>query len=153
MIDIGRFFAERRYSTVILLIALFTAFFVLYISWPWVNVIFLALWAAYILWFPARWLERRIHRRVLSSFIIMLLIIVLYVVMIFQVVFILANELTSFSLATTTANTTLSNALVHFLGASGVPVVTNVTAGAGQAGSSILTAFVNADNRYYTRHY
>ena len=144
VIDIGRFFAERRYSTVVLLIALFTAFLVLYISWPWVNVIFLALWAAYILWFPARWLERRIHRRVLSSFIIMLVIIVLYLVMIFQVVFILANELTSFSLATTTANTTLSNALVHFLGASGVPVVTNVTANAGQAGSIILTAFVNA---------
>ena len=144
MIDIGRFFAERRYSTVVVLIALFTAFLVLYISWPWVNVIFLALWAAYILWFPARWLERRIHRRVLSSFIIMLVIIVLYVVMMFQVVFILANELTSFSLATTTANTTLGNAFAHFLGAGGVPVVTNVTADAGQAGSIILTAFVNA---------
>jgi phosphotransferase system glucose/maltose/N-acetylglucosamine-specific IIC component len=36
MIDIGRFFAERRYSTVVLLIALFVAFLVLYISWPWV---------------------------------------------------------------------------------------------------------------------
>jgi hypothetical protein len=44
---------------------------------------------------------------VLSSLIIMLLIIVLYLLMIFQVVFILANELTSFSVATTTANTTL----------------------------------------------
>jgi predicted PurR-regulated permease PerM len=145
MIDIGRFFAERRYSTVVLLLAIFVAFLVLYISWPWVSVIFLALWASYILWFPARWLERRIHRRVLSSFIIMLLIIVLYLVMIFQVVFILANELTSFSLATTTANSTLGAAFGHFLGYSGgqIPIVTNVTADAGQAGSSILTAFVN----------
>jgi predicted PurR-regulated permease PerM len=75
--DIGRFFAERRYSTVVLLIALFVAFLVLYISWPWVSVVFLALWASYILWFPAR-LERRILRRELSSFLIMLLIIVLY---------------------------------------------------------------------------
>ena len=144
MIDIGRFFAERRYSTVVLLIALFTAFLVLYISWPWVNIIFLALWAAYILWFPARWLERRIHRRVLSSLLVMLLIIILYVVMLFQVVFILANEMTSFTLATTTANTTLGNALAHSLGVSGIPVVTNVTADAGQVGSNILTAFVNA---------
>ena len=63
--------------------------------------------------------------------------------MIFQVVYILANQLTTFSLTTTTANTTLGNAFAHFLGASGVPVVTNVTADAGQAGSSILTAFVN----------
>ena len=144
MIDIGRFFAERRYSTIVLLLAIFTAFLVLYISWPWVGVIFLALWASYILWFPARWLERRIHRRVLSSLIIMLLIIVLYLLMIFQVVFILANELTSFSVATRTANTTLGNAFAHFLGVSGVPVVTNVTADAGQAGGNILTAFVNA---------
>ena len=70
MIDIGSFLAERRYSTLVLLIALFITFLVLLISWPWVNVIFLALWAAYILWFPARWLERRIHRRVLSSFLV-----------------------------------------------------------------------------------
>jgi len=144
VIDIGNFFAERRYSTVLLLIALFITFLVLLISWPWVNVIFLTLWAAYILWFPARWLERRIHRRVLSSFLVMLLIIVLYLVMIFQVVYILANELTSFSVATGTASTTLGNALAYSLGLGGVPVVTNVTAGAGQAGSNILTAFVTA---------
>ena len=65
-----------------------------------------------------------------------LLIIVLYLVMIFQVVFILANELTSFSLATTTANSTLGAAFGHFLGYSGgqIPIVTNVTAEAGTGG-------------------
>ncbi|MGA3198389.1 MAG: AI-2E family transporter [Halobacteriota archaeon] len=144
MIDIGRFFAERRYSTVVLLIALFATVLVLYISWPWVWVIFLALWASYILWFPARWLERRIHRRALSSFLILLLVIVLYLVMIFQVFYILASDLTTFSVATGTASTTLSTGFAHFLGVSGVPAVTNVTADAGHAGSSILTAFVNA---------
>ncbi len=117
-------------------------FLALLISWPWVGVICLTLWAAYILWFPAQWLERRIHRRVLSAFLVMLLIIALYLVMIFQVVYILANELTSFSLATGTANTTLGNAFANVLGIGGVPVVTNVTADAGQAGSDILTAFV-----------
>jgi predicted PurR-regulated permease PerM len=74
----------------------------------------------------------------------MLIIIVLYLVMIFQVVYILASDLTTFSLATGTANTTLSTAFAHFLGVSGVPVVTNVTVDAGQAGSSILTAFAHA---------
>jgi predicted PurR-regulated permease PerM len=142
VIDLGRFFAERRYSTLVLLIAVVTALLLLIISWPWANVIIITLWAAYILWFPARWLERRIHRRVLSSFLIMLLIIIVYVLMLFQVVFILANELTSFQISTTTANTTLTSALAHYVG--GTPVVTNVTVNAGQAGSSILTAFANA---------
>jgi predicted PurR-regulated permease PerM len=85
VIDIGRFFAERRYATIVLLIAVVTAFLVLIISWPWVNVILTTLWAAYVLWFPARWLERRIHRRKLSSFLVMLLIIAAYVLMLFQV--------------------------------------------------------------------
>ena len=143
MRDIGSFLAERRYSTVVLLITLFIVFLILLISWPWVGVMLLTLWAAYILWFPAQWLERHIHRRVLSAFIVMLLIVVLYLVMIFQVVYILANELTSFSVATGTANATLANAFANMLGVSGVPVVTNVTADAGQAGSDILTAFVN----------
>ena len=142
MIDIGSFLAERRYSTVVLLIALFITFLVLLISWPWVNVIFLTLWAAYILWFPARWLERRIHRRALSSFIVMLIIIAVYVLMLFQVVYILTDELTSFQLAAGTSNTTLTSAFEHYVG--GVPVVTNVTVNAGQAGSQILTAFANA---------
>jgi predicted PurR-regulated permease PerM len=141
--DVGRFFAERRYSTVVLLIALFTAFLVLLISWPWVNVIIISLWAAYILWFPARWLERRIHRRALSSFLILIAIIVVYVLMLFQVVYILANELTSFQISTTAANTTLTSAFAHYLGGK-TPTVTNVTVNAGQAGSEVLTAFANA---------
>jgi predicted PurR-regulated permease PerM len=144
VIDVGSFLAERRYSALVLLIAVFTAFLVLFISWPWVNVILLTLWAAYILWFPARWLERRIHRRVLSSFIVMLIIIVFYLLMLFQVVFILANELTSFQLAAGTANTTLSSAFAQYFYGGPVPTVTNVSVNAGQAGSSILTAFVNA---------
>jgi predicted PurR-regulated permease PerM len=142
MIDIGSFLAERRYSTLVLLIAVFTVLLLLLISWPWVYVILLTLWAAYILWFPARWLERRIHRRALSSFIVMLIIIAVYVLMLFQVVYILANELTSFQLTTVTANTTLTSAFEHYVG--GAPVVTNVTVNAGQAGSQILTAFANA---------
>ena len=148
MIDIGSFFAERRYSTIVLLITVLVAFLLLYISWAWVVVFFLSLWAAYILWFPARWLERRIHRRVLSSFLVMLLIIVVYVLMIFQVIYILRNEFTSFSLAATSANTTLSSAfataLAPALGGSQAPTVTNVSANAGHAGSAFLTAAVNA---------
>lgn len=62
--------------------------------------------------------------------------------MIFQVVYILANDLTSFSLAAGTSNTTLSSAFAHFLGVQ-TPTVTNVTIDAGQAGSSILTAFAH----------
>jgi predicted PurR-regulated permease PerM len=142
VIDIGSFLAERRYSTLVLLIALFITFLVLLISWPWVNIIFITLWAAYILWFPARWLERRIHRRALSSFVVMLTIIVVYVLMLFQVVYILADELTSFQLTAGTSNTTLTSAYANYVG--GVPVVTNVTVNAGQAGSQILTAFANA---------
>ncbi|HYB59452.1 MAG TPA: AI-2E family transporter [Candidatus Acidoferrales bacterium] len=143
VIDVGRFFAERQYSTVVLLVVVVTALLILFISWPWLNVILVSLWAAYILWFPARWLERRIHRRVLSSFVIMLLIIVVYVLMLFQVVYILANELTSFQISTTTANATLTSAFAHYLGGQ-TPVVTNVTVNAGQAGSQVLTAFANA---------
>ncbi len=142
VIDIGQFFAERRYATIVLLIAVVTAFLVLLISWPWVNVILITLWAAYVLWFPARWLERRIHRRKLSSFLVMLLIIAAYVLMLFQVVYILADDLTTYQVAFGTSNTTITSALSHYLG--GTPVVTNVTVDAGQAGSSILTAFVNA---------
>lgn len=62
--------------------------------------------------------------------------------MLFQVVYILEAELTSFQLATGTANTTLTSAFASYLG--GVPMVTNVTVNAGQAGSTILTAFSNA---------
>jgi predicted PurR-regulated permease PerM len=142
-IDLGRFFAERRYATIVLLIALFTVFLLLFISWPWVNVILIALWAAYILWFPARWLERRIRRRVLSSFLIMLLIIFVYVVMLFQVVFILANELTNFQVAAVTSNTTLTSAFQQYFTGGLTPTVTNVSVNAGQAGSAILTAFAN----------
>jgi predicted PurR-regulated permease PerM len=143
VIDVGRFFAERRYSIVVLLIVVATALVTLFISWPWVNVIAISLWAAYILWFPARWLERRTHRRKLSSLAILLLIIVVYVLMLFQVVYILANELTSFQISITTANATLSGALAQYIAGGQTPVVTNVTVNAGQAGSAVLTAFVN----------
>lgn len=125
-----------------MLIIAVTVFLLLFISWPWVNVIALSLWAAYILWFPAQWLERRIHRRALSSFIVMLIIIAVYVLMLFQVIYILAAELTSFQLATVTANTTLTSAFSQYLGGQ-TPVVTNVSVEAGQAGSNILTAFAN----------
>ena len=110
MIDIGRFFAERRYAAIVLLIAVVTAFLVFLISWPWINVILITLWAAYILWFPARWLERRIHRRKLSSFLIILLIIVAYVGMVFQGVYILADDLTSYQVTFGTSNTTITSA-------------------------------------------
>ena len=147
MIDIGSFLAERRYSTIVLLITVLVAFLLLYISWAWVVVFFLALWAAYILWFPARWLERRIHRRVLSSFLIILLIIVVYVLMIFQVIYILHDEFTSFSLAAGTANTTLSSAVTSALAPAlggHTPTVTHVSADVGQAGSAFFTAAINA---------
>jgi len=64
------------------------------------------------------------------------------VLMLFQVVYILADDLTTYQVAFGTSNTTITSALSHYLG--GTPVVTNVTVDAGQAGSSILTAFVNA---------
>lgn len=148
MIDIGKFFAERRYSAVVLLIALFTAFLVLLISWPWVNVILITLWAAYILWWPARWLEKRIHRRALSSFIVMLLIIVMYVVMIFQVIYILANQLGGISLAAASSNATLSSGFAQLIGpafggSQAAPVV-SVAALVGQTGSVFATAFAGA---------
>jgi predicted PurR-regulated permease PerM len=148
MFDIDSFFAERRYSLIVVLITVFVAFLLLYISWPWASVFFLTLWGAYILWFPARWLERRIHRRVLSSFLVMLFIIVVYVVLFGQVIYILHNSLTSFQVETTSANTTLSSAFATALGpafgGSQAPTVTNVSAGAGQSGSQLLTAFVDA---------
>ncbi|MDD1720646.1 MAG: AI-2E family transporter [Euryarchaeota archaeon] len=148
MIDIGSFFAERRYYVIVLLIAVFIAFLILLISWPWVNVILIALWAAYILWFPARWLEHRIHRRVLSSFVVMLLIIVMYVVMIFQVIYILANQLSSISLAAGSSNVTLSSGLAQLIGpafgGSQAPVVTSFAVNAGQSGSLIINVFAAA---------
>ncbi|HYA33674.1 MAG TPA: AI-2E family transporter [Candidatus Bathyarchaeia archaeon] len=148
MIDIGTFFAERRYFTVVLLIAVFTAFLILLISWPWVNVIIVALWAAYILWWPARWLERRIHRRVLSSFIVMLLIIVMYVIMVFQVIYILANQLSGIALGAASSNSTLNSALLALFGpvsgGSGSPAAISVAAQAAQAGSFITAAFATA---------
>ncbi|MGZ4931135.1 MAG: AI-2E family transporter [Halobacteriota archaeon] len=148
MIDIGKFFAERRYSALVLLITVFTAFLILLISWPWVSVILISLWAAYILWWPARWLERHIHRRVLSSFIVMLLIIVMYVLMIFQVIYILANQLGSISLAAARSNVTLSSALAQLIGpASGGSQASgaiNAAALFGQTGSVITTAFAGA---------
>ncbi|MGZ4931944.1 MAG: AI-2E family transporter [Halobacteriota archaeon] len=148
MIDIGKFFAERRYSAIVLLIAAVTAFLVLIISWPWVNVILITLWAAYILWWPARWVEKRIHRRVLSSFIVMLLIIVLYVTMIFQVIYILANQLGSISLAAASSNATLSSAFAQLIGpaAGGSQAAPVVSAAAlvGQTGSLFTTVFAGA---------
>ncbi len=145
MIDIGEFFAERRYSAIVLLITVFTAFLILLISWPWVNVILIALWAAYILWWPARWLEKYIHRRVLSSFIVMLFIIVMYVVMIFQVIYILANQLGGILQAAQISNVTLSRALALLLGpavgGSQSPPVIGFSDLAGQSGSAITAAF------------
>ncbi len=148
MIDIQKFFAERRYSVIVLLIAIFTAFLVLIISWPWVNVILIALWAAYILWWPARWLERYIHRRVLSSFIVMLLIIVLYVTMIFQVIYILANQLSGITLAAANSNSTLSSGMAALIGplagGSQSPAAVSIATQAAGAGSFITTAFAGA---------
>ncbi len=148
MIDIGQFLAERRYSAIVLLIVAFTAFLILLISWPWVNVILIALWAAYILWWPARWLERRIHRRVLSSFIVMLLIIVMYVVMIFQVIYILANQLGSITLATASSNATLSSGVAQLFspafGGNQAPSVVSAADLVGQTGSLLTSAFAAA---------
>ncbi len=148
MIDIGQFLAERRYSTIVLLIAIFTAVLILLISWPWVNVILIALWAAYILWWPARWLEKHIHRRVLSSFIVMLLIIVMYVVMVFQVVYILANQLSGITLGAASSNSTLNTGFIALLGpiagGSQSPTVVSAAAQAAQTGSFIAAAFAGA---------
>ena len=78
MVDLS-FFEKNRTNIVFLLITLAVVLLLLYMVWPWRYALLLALWAAYVLWWPTGWLTKVYpssrHRGAYRSMVVVLLLL------------------------------------------------------------------------------
>jgi predicted PurR-regulated permease PerM len=102
---------KQRDRLLLLGFAAFVLLFLVFISWPFRDVIAVTLLLAFILQYPTAWLEKRIHRRRSSILIVIAAIFAAFAFVLLDIVYILYSEITSLSLSSETINELLNQGL------------------------------------------
>ncbi|MCJ7639455.1 MAG: AI-2E family transporter, partial [Euryarchaeota archaeon] len=91
--------------------AAFVLVVLVFISWPFRDVIAVTLLLAFILQYPTAWLEKRIHRRRSAILIVITSIFAAFAFVLLDIVYILYSEITSLSISSETINELLNQGL------------------------------------------
>lgn len=145
MVDLT-FLEKRRGNLAFYLIAIAIVLFLLYMVWPWVYALILALWAGYVLWWPTVWLEKYIHRRYLAALIVLIVTGVVLALSLVSVTVIVAQQLAQLAASASASNTSISAGLTSSFNAvpglaNAGPIATLISA-LGTSGGGIVTTFI-----------
>jgi predicted PurR-regulated permease PerM len=91
--------------------AAFVLVVLVFISWPFRDVIAVTLLLAFILQYPTAWLEKRIHRRRSAILIVITSIFAAFAFVLLDIIYILYSEITSLSISSETINELLNQGL------------------------------------------
>jgi predicted PurR-regulated permease PerM len=89
--------AKQRDVLIALIIVFITASFIIFLTWPFKEVIVVSFFLAYLLHYPQRWLARRTGRPKLSALAVLLAMWGSLMAILLSVVFIVYNEFTKLS--------------------------------------------------------
>ena len=99
---------KQRDRLVLLGFVAFVLVVLVFISWPFSNVIAVTLLLAFILQYPTAWLEKRIHRRRSAILIVIMSIFAALTFLLLDIVYILYSEITSLSVSSENVNELLN---------------------------------------------
>jgi len=137
MVDLS-FLEKQRgnlaFYLIVIAIAIFIVLLLLYMAWPWKTALILTLWGAYILWWPTVWLEKYIHRRGLSAFIVIIVTGVVLALALTSLTIIVAQQLAQLVTSASSSSTALSGGLNN----------TAAIAGSGVAKAGPIVALISA---------
>ncbi|MGZ4944484.1 MAG: AI-2E family transporter [Halobacteriota archaeon] len=102
---------KQRDKLILLGIASAVALVLIFISWPFRSVIAITLLLAFVLQYPAAWLERRIRRRRTSILIVLVLIFAALAFILLDLVYILYSEVASLSSSSVNVDELLNHGL------------------------------------------
>ncbi|HEX7515469.1 MAG TPA: AI-2E family transporter [archaeon] len=102
---------KQRDRLLLLGFAAFVLIVLVFISWPFRDVIAVTLLLAFILQYPTAWLEKRIHRRRSAILIVITSIFAAFAFVLLDIVYILYSEITSLSISSETINELLNQGL------------------------------------------
>ena len=102
---------KQRDRLLLLGFAAFVLVVLVFISWPFRDVIAVTLLLAFILQYPTAWLEKRIHRRRSAILIVIASIFAAFAFVLLDIVYILYSEITSLSISSETINELLNQGL------------------------------------------
>jgi predicted PurR-regulated permease PerM len=147
MVDLS-YFEKKPASIVFVLITLAVVLLLFYMVWPWRFALLLALWAAYVLWWPTNWLDKYIHRRGISALIVVIVVLLLLSFALINVTVIVVKEIAQIAAGAAASNATLSDGLTNTVKlanpelANAGPIATLI-AGLATGGSIIVTTFTD----------
>jgi predicted PurR-regulated permease PerM len=90
---------KQRDRLILLGLAAFVSVVLVFISWPFKDVIAVTLLLAFILQYPTAWLEKRIHRRRSAILIVIMSIFAALAFVLLDIVYILYSEIASLSVS------------------------------------------------------
>jgi len=99
---------KQRDRLILLSFAAFVLAVLVFISWPFINVIAVTLLLAFILQYPTAWLEKRIHRRRSAILIVIISIFAAFAFVLLDIVYILYSEIASLSISSENLNELLN---------------------------------------------
>jgi predicted PurR-regulated permease PerM len=99
---------KQRDRLVLLGLAVFVLVVLIFISWPFRDVIAVTLLLAFILQYPTGWLEKRIHRRRSAILIVIMSIFAAFAFVLLDIVYILYSEIASLSVSSENVNELLN---------------------------------------------
>jgi predicted PurR-regulated permease PerM len=102
---------KQRDRLLLLGFAAFIVVVLVFISWPFRDVIAVTLLLAFILQYPTAWLEKRIHRRRSAILIVITAIFAAFTFLLLDIVYIFYSEITSLSLSSESINELLNQGL------------------------------------------
>jgi predicted PurR-regulated permease PerM len=102
---------KQRDRLLLLGFAAFVLLVLVFISWPFRDVIAVTLLLAFILQYPTAWLEKRIHRRRSAILIVITAIFAAFAFVLLDIVYILYSEITSLSVSSETIDELLNQGL------------------------------------------
>jgi len=102
---------KQRDRLVLLGFAAFVLVVLVFISWPFRDVIAVTLLLAFVLQYPTAWLEKRIHRRRSAILIVISSIFAAFAFVLLDIVYILYSEITSLSVSSESLNELLNQGL------------------------------------------
>ncbi|MCJ7639766.1 MAG: AI-2E family transporter [Euryarchaeota archaeon] len=102
---------KQRDRLLLLGFAAFVLVVLVFISWPFRDVIAVTLLLAFILQYPTAWLEKRIHRRRSAILIVISSIFAAFAFVLLDIVYILYSEITSLSVSSESLNELLNQGL------------------------------------------
>ncbi|MGA7074968.1 MAG: AI-2E family transporter, partial [Halobacteriota archaeon] len=140
------YFEKNRASIVFLLLALTIVLLLLYMVWPWRFALLLALWSAYVLWWPTNWLNKYIHRRGIAALIVVVVVLVFLSLALVNLTVIVVQEIAQIAAGAAASNATLSEGLTNTVklanpGLANAGPIATLIAGLATGGSVIVTTF------------